>query len=88
MDSLRTLLAVAAFCDWEIHPLDVNTAYFESDFQEEIFMKFPEGVIGAKYVKINKALYELKQSGRAWYKKLDAKLSSLNLGASPVPDSM
>lgn len=81
MDSLRILLAVATFCDWEIHQLDIKTAYLEGDIQEEIYMKCPEGM-NRRYVKINKALYGLKQSGKAWYEKLDAKLSFLNFKKS------
>ncbi|KAI0993879.1 hypothetical protein K3495_g14305 [Podosphaera aphanis] len=77
MDSLRILLAVSAFFDWEIHQIDVKTAYLEGDLEEDVFMKCPEGVTGTKYVKVQKALYGLKQSGRAWYQKLDEKLSKL-----------
>ena len=82
MDSLRLLLAVSAFRDWEIHQVDVKTAYLEGDLHEDVFIKYPEGMTGTKYVKVNKALYDLKQSGRAWYEKLDSKLSSLNVKKS------
>lgn len=82
MDSLRILLAVAAFRDWEIHQVDVKTAYLEADLNEDIYIKRPEGMAGTKYVKLNKSLYGLKQSGRAWYEKLDTKLSSLGFEKS------
>lgn len=49
-DSLRILLAVAAFRDWEIHQIDVKTAYLEGDLSEEIFMKSPEGMSASNYV--------------------------------------
>lgn len=65
MDSLRILLAVAAFQNWEIHQIDVKTVYLEGDLHEEIFMKCPEGIEGTKYVKVEKSLYGLRQSGRA-----------------------
>ena len=82
MDSLRTLLAVAAFRDWEIHQVDVKTAYLEGDLHEEIFMRCPEGMKGSKYVRVKKALYGLKQSGRAWNEKLDIRLTSLGFKKS------
>lgn len=75
MDSLRILLAVAAFNDWEVHQIDVKTAYLEGELTEDIFMRTPEGLKNtSKFVKINKSLYGLKQSGKAWYEKLNEKL--------------
>lgn len=72
MESLRILLAVAAFNDWEIHQIDVKIAYLEVDLCEYIFMKIPEDLnFSENLVKINKALYGLKQTGEAWYEKLD-----------------
>ncbi|VDB90564.1 Bgt-51627 [Blumeria graminis f. sp. tritici] len=82
MDSLRILLAVANFCDWEIHQIDVKTAYLEGDLHEEIYMRCPEGMTGTKYVRVDKALYGLKQSGRVWYQKLNNKLYSLDFKRS------
>lgn len=85
-DSLRILLADAAFRDWEFHQVDVKTAYLEGDLTEEIYMKSPEGMSATNYVRINKALYGLKQFGRAWNQKLDAKLSSLKFRRSASDD--
>lgn len=45
-------------------------------------MKSPEGMKGTKYVRLHKSLYGLKQSGKAWYAKLDAVLSSLDFHKS------
>ncbi|KAI1001557.1 hypothetical protein K3495_g6646 [Podosphaera aphanis] len=66
MDSLRILLAVATFYDWEIDQVDVKTAYLEGDITEEIY----------------EALYGLKQSGKAWYDKLSLELTSLDFNRS------
>lgn len=76
MDSLRILLAVSAFFDRGIHQIDVKTAYLEGELEEDVFMKCPEGMTSTKYVKVQKALYGLIQSGRAWYQKLDEKLTA------------
>ncbi|KAI0993828.1 Retrovirus-related Pol polyprotein from transposon TNT 1-94, partial [Podosphaera aphanis] len=81
-DSLRILLAVATFLDWEIDQIDVKTAYLEGDLDEVIFMKSPDGLAGTKFVQVNKALYGLKQSGRAWYDKLNTRLLSLDFKRS------
>ena len=36
MESMRTLLHVSASLDWEIHQLDVKTAFLHGDLEEEI----------------------------------------------------
>ncbi|KAI0995345.1 hypothetical protein K3495_g12837 [Podosphaera aphanis] len=81
-DSLRTLLSVVTFRNWEIHQVDVKTAYLEGTINEVIYMKSTEGMEGTHYLSVNKALYGLKQSGKAWYAKLDSELSSLGLEKS------
>ncbi|KAI0993402.1 hypothetical protein K3495_g14782, partial [Podosphaera aphanis] len=82
MDSLRILLAVATFNDWEIDQVDVKTAYLEGDLDEVIFMRSPEGMKTTKYVRLNKSLYGLKQSGKAWYEKLDNRLTNIGFKKS------
>ncbi|KAI0997008.1 Retrovirus-related Pol polyprotein from transposon TNT 1-94 [Podosphaera aphanis] len=82
MDSLRIMLAVSAFLDWEIHQIDIKTAYLEGDLSEEIYMRAPEGMSGTKFVRVNKALYGLKQSGKAWNDKLSSTLISFNFKKS------
>ena len=76
--SIRTLLAIAAFYDLEIHQMDVKTAFLNGDLEEDIYMIQPEGfVVKGKehlYCKLKKALYGLKQASRAWYEKMDQAL--------------
>ena len=72
--SIRLLLALAAKEDFEVHQMDVQSAFLNGDLDEEIYMKQPEGFIkeGEENLvcKLTKALYGLKQAGRTWYKKL------------------
>ena len=44
-NSIRSLLAVANLCDWEIHQMDVKTAFLQGDLEEEIYMRQPDGYI-------------------------------------------
>ena len=37
--SIRSLLAVANICNWEIHQMDVKTAFLQRRLNEEIYMK-------------------------------------------------
>ena len=43
MTSIRTLLALAAIGDAEIHQMDVKTAFLNGDLEEEIYMDQPKG---------------------------------------------
>ena len=45
MTSIRTLLALAATDDAEIHQMDVKTAFLNGDLEEEIYMNQPQGFI-------------------------------------------
>lgn len=82
MDSLRILLAVSAFLDFEIHQIDIKTAYLEGDLDEEVYLRCPQGIETKKFIRLNKALYGLKQAGKAWYEKLNSTLTSLGFSRS------
>jgi hypothetical protein len=78
--SIRSLLALANILDWEIHQMDVTTAFLQGDLTDEIYMKQPEGYRSKEnpdYVcKLKKSLYGLKQSARCWNFTLDSFLKS------------
>ena len=78
--SIRSLLALANILDWEIHQMDVTTAFLQGDLTDEIYMKQPEGYRSREnpdYVcKLKKSLYGLKQSARCWNSTLDSFLKS------------
>ena len=69
-ESLRLLLALAALSDWEIHQMDVKSAFLNGLLDEEIFMEQPYGFIvpdqSDKVCLLRKAIYGLKQASRAW----------------------
>ena len=44
-ESLRLLLALAVLEDWEIHQLDVKSAFLNGMLDEEIYMEQPQGFI-------------------------------------------
>ena len=45
MDSIRLGLAVATSQRWEVHHMDVKSAFLHGDPKEEIYMRQPEGYI-------------------------------------------
>ena len=79
-DSIRTILAVGAHEDYEIHQMDVKSAFLNGELEEEIFMKQPEGYedkeFPEKVCRLNGSLYGLKQSARCWNLVIDAYLKS------------
>ncbi len=85
--SLRAILAIAAAADYEIHQMDVKTAFLNGDLDEVIYMQQPDGyqAVGNKahhVWRLLKSLYGLKQAGRAWNHKMNAAL--VELGHKPL----
>lgn len=81
LDSVRTLIAVAAHEGWVVHHLDVKSAFLNGDLVEEVYVTQPPGFVVAGHerqvLKLNKALYGLRQAPRAWNMKLDHTLGNL-----------
>ena len=80
-ESLRALTAFAALNKFHIHQLDIVAAYLHSDLEEEVYMRQPpEFDDGSGRVwRVLKAIYGLKQSGRAWNTKLNYDFDALQL---------
>ena len=69
--SIHILLTLTAQYDSELDHLDVKTALLHDDLKEEIYIIQSLGfkVTGKEKLvcKLEKSLYELKQSPRQWY---------------------
>lgn len=82
IETVRFLIAMAASRGWEIHHLDVKTAFLHGDLKEEVYVSQPEGFVTNgkenKVYKLKKALYGLRQAPRAWNEKLNKVLGGLN----------
>ena len=65
MDSLWTLLAIAAVQDLEIGQMDIKGTYLNGNLKEEIYMQQLEGFNdqSGKSCQLIHTLYGLKQSG-------------------------
>ena len=59
MDSIRLVLAILASKHWEVHHMDVNSAFLHGDIHEGIYMKPLEGYITdpSLVCKLKKSLY-------------------------------
>jgi hypothetical protein len=69
LDSVRLLIALTTHEGWEVHHMDVKSAFLNGDLQEEVYVEQSTGFIIAgkehKVVKLKKALYRLHQAPRA-----------------------
>jgi len=75
-ETIRVLLAASENDEMHVHQMDVISTYVQGELHEEVFMAQPEMFVKSdeedKVCKLLKPQYELKQSGREWYKKLDS----------------
>ena len=73
MESTRLVLSIVASKRWEVHHMDVKTAFLHGEIHENIYMQKHEGFIHdpSLVFRLKKSLYGLKQAPRAWYAKMD-----------------
>nr|GEV46622.1 ribonuclease H-like domain, reverse transcriptase, RNA-dependent DNA polymerase [Tanacetum cinerariifolium] len=81
METIRLLLPIAANNKWEVHHLNVKSAFLHGDLKEEVYVTQPEGFVKkqdkGKVYRLIKSLYGLRQAPHAWNIKLDNTLKSL-----------
>ncbi|KAL0373260.1 UNVERIFIED_CONTAM: Retrovirus-related Pol polyprotein from transposon TNT 1-94 [Sesamum radiatum] len=73
--SIRILLAIAAWYDYEIWQMDVKTAFLNGFIEEEIFMDQPKGftTVGEeqKVCRLQRSIYGLNQASQSWNTRFD-----------------
>jgi hypothetical protein len=75
MNSIRLVLALAASHKWEVHQMDVKSAFLHGDLKEEICMEQPHGYVqndSSLVFRLKKSFYGLRQAPRAWYAKMNS----------------
>ena len=70
METIRPLKSLAAQMKWNIHQLDVKSAFLNGYLEEEVYVEQPLSFVVKnhedKVLKLKKALYGLKQAPRSW----------------------
>ena len=83
LKSVRIMLAIAAFYDYEIWQMDVKTAFLNGFFKEELYMMQVEGFVdpkGAnKVCKLQRSIYGLVQASRSWSMRFDEVIKAYGL---------
>ena len=70
LKSIRILLTIVAYYDYEIWKMDVKTAFLNGKLLEDVHMTQPEGFVNpenvGKVCKLQRSIYGLKQASRSW----------------------
>jgi hypothetical protein len=77
--SIRTLLALAAHLDLEIHQVNIKTAFLNGKLDKKIYLRPPPCADTDKSLiwRLHRPLYGLKQSSRQWYQEVYMKFTTL-----------
>lgn len=64
MDSIQLVLAIAAAQHWEVHQMDVKSAFIHGDLEEDIEMEQSQGYSQdtSLVCRLRKSLYGIKQA--------------------------
>jgi hypothetical protein len=79
LKSIRILLAIAAYHDYEVWQMDVKTAFLNGYIEEDIYMVQPKGFESkdkTKVCKLKRSIYGLKQASRSWNRRFDEAVRS------------
>jgi Reverse transcriptase (RNA-dependent DNA polymerase) len=92
MSTVQILLSVAVNLGWSLSQMDVKNAFLQCTLEEKVYMTLPHGYKDDSnkdlVCKLNKSIYGLKQSPRAWYGKLSHSLLLYNFVKSTTDSSM
>jgi len=84
MTIVRTLIDVTYIFQWKIFQMDVKNAFLNGDLHEEVYVISPsnDSHKSGEVCKLQKVIYGLKQSSRAWFQKFPTVIVSLHFVAS------
>ncbi|KAK3235370.1 hypothetical protein CYMTET_54426 [Cymbomonas tetramitiformis] len=74
LSSVRLVIILALNLGLKVYHMDVETVFLNSELQEVLYVRLPSGLRydGRNYARLRKAVYGLKQAGRAWFMTSDA----------------
>lgn len=84
MSSIRTLLSIGNQFSYHFNQLDVRTAFLNGNLEEDVYIYPPIGVYCEEghVLKLNRALYGLRQSSKCWNDKINQFLLELGFETS------
>ncbi|CAI5953246.1 unnamed protein product [Closterium sp. NIES-65] len=92
MTTLRVLLHVAAQRDYELHSLDLSTAFLQGSLHEEIRLRRPPGFTGSfppgTQWSLRRPVYGFREAPREWHDTLRTTLAALGFAPSTADPSL
>ncbi|KAJ9566645.1 hypothetical protein OSB04_002611 [Centaurea solstitialis] len=86
LKSIRILMAISAYFNYEIWQMDVKTAFLNGKLIEDVYMEHPEGFEDPKnpnkVCKLLKSIYGLKQASRSWNFHFDERIKEFGFAKS------
>jgi histone deacetylase 1/2 len=90
--TVRLVLSLAVSRGWSLRQVDVSNAFLHGFLTEDVYMQQPPGFEDARYpshvCKLQRSIYGLKQSPRAWYARLSQLLYQLGFSSSKADTSL
>lgn len=94
INTIKTLLTLAAMNGWFLEQLDVNNGFLHGDLHEEVYMEIPPGYEHSASLpqnpvcRLKKSLYGLKQASHQWNSKFSIALLAHGFTQSNVDSSL
>ncbi|KAJ9541534.1 hypothetical protein OSB04_028040 [Centaurea solstitialis] len=86
LKSIRILMAISAYFNYQIWQIDVKTAFLNGKLIEDVYMEQPEGFEDPKnpnkVCKLLKSFYGLKQASRSWNLHFDERIKEFGFAKS------
>jgi hypothetical protein len=90
--TMRMVIAVAAHEGLKMRQFDIRTAFLNGELEEEVYIRAPAGAPGlanqGRVLRLRRALYGLRQAGRAWNKRLESELRAKGFTQSSADPSL
>ncbi|KAJ9552070.1 hypothetical protein OSB04_016115 [Centaurea solstitialis] len=86
LKSIRILMAISAYFNYEIWQMDVKTTFLNGKLTEDVYMQQSEGFVDPKnpnkVCKLLKSIYGLKQASRSWNLHFDERIKEFGFTKS------
>lgn len=90
--TLCSVIALSVALGWELHHMDIITAFLNGVLAETVYMKQPPGfaVPGSEHLVccLRRSLYGLKQSPRTWYQQFPGEIAVKYINTHQNPADM
>jgi Reverse transcriptase (RNA-dependent DNA polymerase) len=86
MNTVQILVSIVVNKNWTLHQMNIKNTFLQGILEEDVYISLPPGYTQENtsnlICRLNKLIYGLKQSPRAWYVKLISHLLSSNFKIS------